>query len=121
MHVRIEASTPRLSEILQRDVPIVGLVRAPGLASGQKLEGKISIRPEERTTRYQFRFATDEGRTLRFFGAQDFLWVDAWGSLFRVEGTAYDATDVEILRASLKFIPSRELPRVVRSLSLHTR
>jgi len=118
MRVRVEASSGDVADLLRRDVAIAGSVDAEGLATSQRLEGKISIRPEERTTRYVFRFSTDEGRTLRFFGAQDFLWVDAWGSLFRVEGTAYDAADVEVLSAMLAFSPRRDLPRVLRSLSL---
>ncbi len=113
MQVRFEVSPPNLGDLWRGDVPAVGLVRADKLASGQKLDGKISVRPEERTTRYAFRFATDEGRTLRFWGAQDFLLADAWGSLVRLEGTAYDNADNEVLRATLRF-KARKLRAALR-------
>jgi hypothetical protein len=116
--VDLRAHAQPTSELLRRNLLVDGTVWAPGLADGKPLKGQVSVRPEERTTRYTFHFTSDRGNTLRFFGFQDFLVVDLVGSLLRVEGSLYDTSDAEVARASLAYSPRESPLEFLRSLRL---
>jgi hypothetical protein len=117
MAFRIRARAPSLWEHLRSGrTHIEGTVTLEGVCREAPLEGDLWIRlpPLGRSIRYEFTFAADDGRRLRFAGQKDIRLRDLVHTMRTLPGEVSDEAGREVARATLRF-PLRTLPSFLLS------
>lgn len=105
----------------ERRVSAEGMAFVEGLAEGRgeggAAAGAITMKLfQERRIPYDLTVQGDDGRAYRLRGQRDFFVHDAVDSLTILPLSLYDDGNVEIGRATLRFDPKTEVPKVLRSL-----
>jgi hypothetical protein len=103
--VTLRAEAPDVRQLAKRRVLRVGgLIDAEHLASGQALEGVLSLElVRERRIAYRFAFEGDDGRRYDLSAIAEWSKVSPIESLTLLPATFYDDREVEFARATLHF------------------
>jgi hypothetical protein len=107
-----------LQYLRDKKARLAGEITVGGLAQARPLAGEITIDPViGRLIRYEFTFAADDGRRIRFVGQKDVSLRDLAGSMTTLPAELHSDDGKRLGTAVLKFA-TRDLPSFLGSWRL---